>query len=269
VADSWRALGIDVPPVVEITNPLSEDQRYMRFSLLPALLDHAARTRRRPLRTFELGHIFADDAAAPHETRVLTMLATTKKRVGQPAWRDDAFLETKSDVLALVRAVTGIDATVERGAMPGLHPGKTARILAGATPIGFVGTVDPRLVRDADLDADLVAAVLFVDELPPSSVRRYVPRSRYPAVERDLALVLDPDTAAATITATVRKHRLVRAADVFDEYRGPQIGDGKKSLAVRVTLQRDDATLTDADADAAIAAIVADLGATTGAVLRG
>ncbi|GAC1403374.1 MAG: phenylalanine--tRNA ligase subunit beta [Candidatus Velthaea sp.] len=270
VAERWRSAGIEVPKLVEIINPLSDDQRWMRFSLVPALLAHAERERAiRPLRTFEIGRVFADDAAAPHESNVVTLLATTKRNAAQIAWRDDAFLATKSDVLALLRAITGVDATVERAALPGLHPGKTARLHVGATSVGFVGAVDPRLLRAYGIDDDAVAAVVFIDALPAPLVRSYVPLSKYPPVERDLALIVDPAAAAGEIATALRAEPLVRNVDVFDEYRGPQIGAGKKSLALRVTLQRDDATLTDTEADAAISAIVATLGQRFGATLRG
>ena len=92
--------------------------------------------------------------------------------------------------------------------------------------------------------------------------------SRFPAIERDLALIVDAAVPAGELIEAVQGHANVRAATVFDEYRGAQIDVAKKSLAVRVTLQRDDATLTDAQADETIAAIVADLRKRFNAVLR-
>jgi len=271
VAERWRSLGLAVPPGVEIKNPLSEDQRWMRFSLLPALLEHAERERAlRPLRTFEIGHVFADDAPSPREDNVLTMLVTSKKIAGQPAWRDEAFLALSSDLRALVRAVTGIDARLERGTEPGLHPGKTARVFAGDAAVGFIGTVDPRLLRAADIGDDVVAVVIAVDELPAHRVRPYRPVSKYPPIERDLAIVVDPSVTAAEVVATIRSDTpLARSVEVFDEYRGAQIGASKKSLAVRVVLQRDDATLTDAEADAALQQVLGGLRGAHGATLRG
>jgi phenylalanyl-tRNA synthetase beta chain len=271
VAERWRSLGIEVPPLVEIRNPLSEDQRFMRFSMLPALLEHAARERsRRPLRTFEIGHVFADSPETPHEANVVSVLSTTKSIPDQPAWRDAAFLATSADIRALVRAVTGRDARLEAARAPGLHPGKTARVVAGDVEVGFVGTVDPRLLRASEISDDAVAAILFVDRLPPPAVRHYLPISKYPAVERDLAVIVDATVRAADFMTTVRSASpLARNVDVFDEYRGPQIAAGHKSLAVRIVLQRDDATLTDGDADAAIALIVEALRAAHGATLRG
>jgi phenylalanyl-tRNA synthetase beta chain len=271
IAQRWRSLGLDVPPVVEIRNPLSDDQRWMRFSIVPALLEHAARERAsRPLRTFEIGHVFADGSAAPREVNVLTMLATSKPVLGQPAWRDAAFAAGSSDVRALVRAVTGIDARFVRGALPGLHPGKTARVLAGDVTAGFIGSVDPRLLRAADIGDDAVATIVFIDDLPPYRVRTYRPLSKYPAIERDLAIIVDPAVSADDVVATIRSAApLARSVEVFDEYRGPQIGASKKSLAVRVVLQRDDTTLTDAEADAALQLALGGLRKAYGATLRG
>lgn len=271
VAEVWRSLGLDVPACVEILNPLSEDQRWMRFSLLPALLEHAERERGlRPLRTFEIGHVFADEPAAPREINLLTVLATSKPVAGQPAWHDTAFLAVSADLRALVRAVTGVDARLERGTAAGLHPGKTARILAGDTAIGFVGSVDPRLLRAAGISDDAVAAIISIDDLPAHRVRPYQPPSKYPAIERDLAIVVDPNVHAAEIEDVIRSATpLARSVEVFDEYRGAQIGAGKKSLAVRVVLQRDDTTLTDAEADTALAAVLGALRSAHGATLRG
>jgi phenylalanyl-tRNA synthetase beta chain len=271
VAERWRALGLDVPPCVEIRNPLSEDQRWMRFSMLPALLDHAARERaQRPLRTFEIGHVFTDAPDAPHETNVVTIVSAVRPVPDQPAWRDAAFGATASDVRALVRRVTGADARLEPARFTGLHPGKTARVLAGEAPVGYVGTVDPRLARAHELPDDVIAAVLFIDALPAHVVRRAIPLLKFPAVERDLAVIVDPAVSAAALTATARAATpLARQADVFDEYRGPQIGADKKSLALRIVLQRDDGTLTDAEADAAMHAIAEALRRAHGATLRG
>ncbi|MBV8643347.1 MAG: phenylalanine--tRNA ligase subunit beta, partial [Candidatus Eremiobacteraeota bacterium] len=115
VAAAWRENGIAVDEPVEIINPLSEDQRWMRFSIAPALLEFAARDRRvRPYRRFELGRVFANSAAEPRETVHLTALH---------ADGESALGRLKSDVLALLRRVTGVDARVERGTFASLHPG--------------------------------------------------------------------------------------------------------------------------------------------------
>jgi phenylalanyl-tRNA synthetase beta chain len=243
----------------------------MRFSLLPGLLDHAARERAvRPLRTFEIGHVFHDSADAPQETGVVTLLATTRAIPDQPSWRDGAFLAAAADMRALVRAVTGVDAQLEPATLAGLHPGKTARILAGDRAVGFIGAVDPRLLHASDLADDAIAGTLFIDALPPTQPRHYTAAAKYPAVERDLAIVVDTAVTAAAIVATISAATpLTRRVAVFDEYRGPQIGAGKKSLAVRIVLQRSDATLTDAETETAVRATLDALRAAHGATPRG
>ena len=266
VADTWRANGVAVDEPVQITNPLSEDQRYMRFSIAPALLAFAARDRAvRPYRVFELGHVFAGGKAEPSETVQLTALHAG----GDPSNSAGAFGRLKSDVLALLRRITGVDARVERGTFPSLHPGKTAALRCGEAVVGYVGVVDPRLARAYDVADTTALATLFVDRLPPHETPKYVAPSKFPAVDRDLAVVVPLDVLAGDLIDAARGEALVRSATVFDEYRGPQVGEGKKSLALRIVLQSDVKTLTDEDADAALARIVATLRDRFGAVPRG
>ena len=251
VAETWRANGIAVGEPVQITNPLSEDQRFLRFSLAPALLGFAARDRAvRPYRVFELGHVFAGGNPEPFETTQLTALH---------AGGESAFARLKSDVLALLRRITGTDAHVERGTFASLHPGKTAALRCGDAVVGYVGVVDPRLARAYDVADTTALATVFVDALPPHVTPKYVPPSKFPAVDRDLAVVVPLDVLAGDLVDAVRTDPLVRGATVFDEYRGPQVGERKKSLALRIVLQSDEKTLTDEDADAAMARIVATL----------
>jgi phenylalanyl-tRNA synthetase beta chain len=268
IAERDRALGFSIPPVAEIMNPLSDDQRYLRYSMLHAHLAMVARDRLRPYRTFEIGHIFADGQPAPGELNVATMVAATQ-RSDEPAWRSTPFSALLADVVAAVRALTGRTPAVERTSTAWLHSGKTAGLAIDGVHIGVVGVVDPRLLHAYDIDDDVVAAQIDIAGLPKRAFAPFVPPSRFPPVERDLAVVVDATVPAGTVLKSVRAHANVRSAEIFDEYRAAQIGTAKKSLAVRVTLQRDDVTLTDAIADETIAAIVADLKQTAGATLRG
>lgn len=267
IAERDRALGLPVPPVVEICNPLSDDQRFLRYAMLPGHLALIGRDRLRPYRTFEIGHVFAD-GDPPQERNVVTIVAATAP-AHEPPWRSTPFQALASDVLAVVRSLTGRTAELERATALHLHPGKTAALLLDGLSVGVVGVVDPRLLRAYDIEDDVVAATLEIARLPHRpAIVPFRPPSRFPPVERDLALVVDAEVPAGDVLALVRAHSDVRAATVFDEYRGAQIDVAKKSLAIRVTLQRDDATLTDAQAEAALSAIVADLKARFGATLR-
>jgi phenylalanyl-tRNA synthetase beta chain len=268
IAERDRTLELPIPAPVAIRNPLSEDQRYLRYSMLHAHLAMVARDRLRPYRTFEIGHIFADASPAPSETNVVTFVAATQQS-DEPAWRSTPFLALKSDVLAAVRALTGREADVTRATPLHLHPGKSADLVLDGERIGSLGVVDPRLVRAYEIDDDVVAGWLEIERVPVRVNVPLVATSRFPAIERDLAVVLGVDVSAADVAGAARTHAFVRDARVFDEYRGAQIDVAKKSLALRVTLQSHEATLTDAQADATIAAIVSDLRARFGATLRG
>ena len=268
IAERDRALGFEIPAVAEILNPLSDDQRYLRYAMIHAHLAMVARDRLRPYRTFEIGHIFAD--AQPHPTeRNIALLVAATTRIDEPAWRSTPFAALLADVLAALRALTGKTAEVKRHTAPWLHPGKTAALHIDDVIVATAGVVDPRLLRAYDIDADVVAARIHIEALPKRAIAPFVAPSRFPPVERDIAVVLATGVPAADVVAAVRAHTGVRGAEIFDEYRGAQVGIDKKSLAIRITLQRDDATLTDAIADETIGAIVADLGTRFGATLRG
>jgi phenylalanyl-tRNA synthetase beta chain len=265
VAERWRASGIEIPTPLEILNPLSEDQRWMRFSLAPALLEFAARDRaarpalslsKGPYRIFELGHVFAHAEPEPRETVELTMLHAS---TGSAQAGESAFGRLKSDVLALLRRVTGRDARVERDGYASLHPGKAAALRVGDVVVGYVGVVDPRLARAYEVADTTALATLFLERLPAYVPPRYVEPSKFPPVERDLAVVVALDVPAGDLADAMRDEPLVRSVTPFDDYRGPQVGAGKKSLALRIALQSYEATLTDEKADAALARIVARL----------
>ncbi len=269
VAQTYARIGIALPgEVVEIRNPLSEDQRYLRFSLVPGLLAIAARyATAAPLRVFEIGHVF--EGAESYETAGVAWLAVLPKS-DDPAWRDSGFLQFKGESEALLRELCGMAPEAVSTTSPGWHPGKTAALLAGDRDAAIVGALDPRLVAAYDVDARVYAGWMRLADLPAYRVPRYRAPSKYPPIARDLALIVSPDVPAKDIEHAVRAgaNGEVASVRVFDEYRGAQIGEDKKSLAVRIVLQRPDATLTDAEADRKIGAILASLEERCGAKLR-
>ena len=259
VAERWRASGIEIPTPLEILNPLSEDQRWMRFSLAPALLEFAARDRaarpalsrsKGPYLVFELGHRLRARGVRPARNRRFTVLH---------AGGESAFGRLKSDVLALLRRVTGLDARVERGSFASLHPGKTAALHIGETTVGYVGVVDPRLARayevaDTTALGDVVlgtAARLRCPAIPRAvEVSAGRPRPRRPRRARRFGgRSGGRDTCRPAGAQRNPVRRIPRPAS-----RG-----GKKSLALRIVLQSDEATLTDEAADTAMQRIIAAL----------
>ncbi len=253
---------------VEVLNPLSEDQRYLRWALGPGILQYFARIDA-PVRVFEIGHVFSMDEKPLVETPVLTF-GFTVEPLDEPAWRDSHFLRLKGDAEALMRAVSGISVEAARDVRNALHPGKTAVLLHNGREIASLGKVDPRLTRAFDVRLPAYLCNIYLDNIPEYAIPRYSPPSKFPSTYRDLAVVVDLDVTAECIRTLVRDAigELCAGVRVFDEYRGPQVGEDKKSLAVRAIIQRYDATITDEEADAAMHRALASLCDAVGAVIR-
>ncbi|MHB8147889.1 MAG: phenylalanine--tRNA ligase subunit beta-related protein, partial [Vulcanimicrobiaceae bacterium] len=253
---------------IEVRNPLSEDQRYLRYALGPALIAYMARLGR-PVRVFEIGHIFTNDTGTISETPVLAF-GFAAAASNEPHWRDNNFLRLKGDCEALLRRVTGRTPELARDVRTGLHPGKTGVFLIDGHEVANMGRIDPRLERSYESRLPLYFCNIYLDQLPDFVAQTYRIPSKFPSTYRDLALVLDPQVAAARVETVIARAvgNLATGVRVFDEYRGAQIAADKKSLAVRVTLQRSDTTITDEEADTAIARALLALRDELGAVIR-
>ena len=263
IHERWRESGAALnTKVVEIMNPLSEDQRFMRFSLLPALLALGTD------KIFEIGDVFGEAGEIVERTHATFVRRTTQPQ--RDSWSDEQFVALKADALAFVRATTGRHASVRVAQHAGWHPGICAELVVDGSPIAIVGALDPRLTFALGVEGRAHAAQVDLATLPDPIIPRYVAPSRYPSISRDLALVVNLDVSAAQVESVIGSalDGLARTIGTFDEYRGPQVGEGKKSLAVRVVLQRDDTTMTDAEADAAIGKILGALGSELGATIR-
>ncbi|HEV3157748.1 MAG TPA: phenylalanine--tRNA ligase subunit beta [Candidatus Baltobacteraceae bacterium] len=271
VAMRFERAGLLPPPVVEIRNPLSEDQRFLRFSLLAGLLALVAKNEREThIARFEIGHVFADGDPDPHE-RVLVTWILVRPPHEEPPWQDEGFRISLGHATTLLRTLTGKDAAVRPGQSFGLHPGKTAELSIDERVLAHVGVLDPRLAAEYDLgNRRVYLGTIDLALLPDPVLPRYREPSKYPAVERDLALVVGRDVPAAEVIAAIRASANGTLADahVFDDYRGGQVPSEKKSIAVRIVLQRDDATLTDTEADSYVASILDALHKRMGAVIR-
>jgi phenylalanyl-tRNA synthetase beta chain len=152
-----------------------------------------------------------------------------------------------------------------------LHPRTSAAILAGEDRLGEVGELHPRVAAAFELPRGVLAFRLSFDALARASrlVPQYRGIPRFPAVLRDLAVVVSEEVQAEAVLAAVREEPLVEDATLFDVYRGAPIPAGKKNLALAIRYRAPDRTLTDAEADAAHARIVKRLAAVVGAELRG
>jgi phenylalanyl-tRNA synthetase beta chain len=188
-------------------------------------------------------------------------------------WRGDSqtadFHVTKG-VLEALAAQLGADLAVEPAPEPFLHPGRAARVVLGGVDAGWIGELHPLVCREWDLEAatgfeiglaELVAAASYGEE-------QFEDVTSFPAVHQDLAIVVADDVPAVRVREAVLAGggELLRDAEIFDLYRGDQVGEGRKSLALRLTFQAADRTLTDEEVAERRTAIAAELEAIGGAL---
>jgi phenylalanyl-tRNA synthetase beta chain len=270
-------------PGLALANAISADLSVMRVSLWPGLLQNTLVNQRRQqdrIRLFERASRF--EAAEGGGTREVDSLAGVASGARYPEqWgltRESRapvdFFDVKADVEALI-AGTGAAAEFIFEPVSGpnglscLHPGRAARILRAGKPAGWLGELHPTLVREMDFTYTPVLFELDVDSL--HVVRpQFQELSRFPAVRRDLALVVDEGVPLTALRERVvlAASSLLRSIRIFDVYRGPGVETGRKSIALGLIFQDITRTLTDEDADRAVASVVADLRVSLNAKIR-
>ncbi len=281
VDESWETdLAGNADPV-RLLNPIASHQSAMRTTLFGGLIDNIrynmARKQSR-VRVFEVGRAFLRDASVKDGELTVAGLAQPMRiaaaacgpaedeQWGAPA-RPVDFFDLKADVEALVWPRV---ARFEAATHPALHPGRSARVLLDGAAIGWVGELHPRWQAKFELPQPAVLFELDAAILQAMPVPHPGHPSRFPPVVRDLAVLVD---AALQVQALLdamigEKPAIVRSVRLFDVYQGKSLPAGRKSLAFRIVMQDTEKTLTDAEADSAIAQMVELLGRRFGATLR-
>lgn len=278
--------------LVELVNPLSKEESALRTTLLPGMLKAVRRNVARQLRdvaVFEVGHAFltptAEDPGAdrgpgesgfrlPAEPLLGGLVACGQfqpDRVGEPGRAADVY-----DVLGAVDALRGAlgRPPVEVGPTDEApyHPGRAARLALEGVDVGVVGELHPRVIEAFELPARTLAGELRLDRLCADGIQppELPTPSPLPAVRVDVAVVVAADVPAADVAAAVRDGAGPHLAHMalFDEYRGPQVGEGRKSLAYRLRLESSERQLTDDDAAEVIAGVERAVADRVGGSLR-
>lgn len=260
-----------------LANPLSRELSLMRTGLWPGLVQAARQNLARQqtrVRIFESGLRFRQDATgALHQEAVLGGLC-----VG-PVWpeqwgeraRDADLYDLKADLEALFIATgRAEDYAFVAGFHPALHPGQCAQVERAGEAIGWLGTLHPALARDLDLPAGLQLFEVLTAGLGAGRKPAFTPLSRFPSIRRDLAIVVDGGVSYADLrgAVTAAGGEWLRQVILFDVYQGQNIEAGRKSMALGLILQASSQTLTDADVDSVVGAVLARLATDCGARLR-
>ncbi|MGE5303987.1 MAG: phenylalanine--tRNA ligase subunit beta [Alphaproteobacteria bacterium] len=267
------------PDPVAVQNPLAKESAEMRLSLLPGLFENLRINLAQQTGSFcayHLGKVFRLGSGGETEERQCLAGLLYGPRPRRGLRRADAasleFLDGKGlveGVLDLLRL--GDTAAWREESILALHPGRTAALCCGARRLGYLGEIHPDVCDKLGLPRFLVFELDF-EGLLQYAPRRITARSlpRFPAVERDLAVVVDRAFPSQQIISWIESlgESLIKHIEVFDQYLGSPIPEGKKSLAYKISYRADDRTLTDAEVHALHQTIVQRIGDVFGAELR-
>ncbi|UHQ55317.1 phenylalanine--tRNA ligase subunit beta [Microbulbifer sp. YPW16] len=260
---------------VALQNPISADLAVMRTSLIPGLckaLQYNLNRQQERVRLFETGLRFVPGADLQQQPMLAGLVYGTRQAeswTGGKDWVD--FYDIKADVEALLAETNAADEfRFVAGEHPALHPGQCARILRGDREVGVLGALHPQLQKQLDLPKAAFVFELDLDAIGEARLPAFNPLSRFPAVRRDLALLIDADVQAANLveTAAETAGEMLTDLKIFDVYQGEGIDFNRKSVAMGLTFQHPSRTLNDEEITAAVDAVVKQLEQKYNASLR-
>jgi phenylalanyl-tRNA synthetase beta chain len=271
---------------VRVVNPLTVDASFMRRSLLPSLLQTARRNLSHltqdagvqpPLRLFEVARTYRwpqaserPEGPALEPLGLGLLLYGSRQPLGWSAPRESVDYYDLRGVLQRVLQALSTDAEVRRVDHPGLHPRSQSGLFIGERELGRLGELHPAVAETSGLPRGVFVAEIELE--PLLTPREFVPRSvpRFPAVLRDVALVVDNSVSAAALENVLRRAggELLESLTCFDVYRGPPLDPASKSMAYSLRFRATDRTLTDAEVAQRHAAMVEEAGRVLAAKLR-
>ncbi|MDD2324911.1 MAG: phenylalanine--tRNA ligase subunit beta [Alphaproteobacteria bacterium] len=266
---------------LRLLNPISADLDVMRSSIVGNLVQAARRNADRgfgDVALFEVGPTYRN------QTPEGQVLVATALRAGQTPrhWAEkaravDAY-DAKADALAALAAAGAPMASIQIGAgdVPAwYHPGRSGSLRLGPVLLGYFGELHPAVLQACDAQGPMVACELYLAAIPAprksGTARPLLKLEALQPVSRDFAFLLDQNVEADKMIAAIKKadKALIREVAIFDVYTGKGVADGKKSVALSVTMQPTDHTLTDAELEGLTAKIAGAVEKATGGVLRG
>ena len=253
---------------MKIMNPLGEDTSIMRTTVLPSMLEILTRNynyRNKAARLYELGRTYFErEDGMADEPKVLSL------GLYGP---DESFFTLKGAVETVLDSIRAEDITYQaEKANPSFHPGRCAKIFVKGQEVGILGQIHPLVATNYGVDAELYYAQMQFDALFASrgTDPEYTPLPKFPAVTRDIAVLVDKTDTVGALEACIRTAAkgLLKDVALFDIYEGANLPEGKKSVAFNLILRAEDRSLTAQEADEEIKHILDCLEKEFGAVLR-
>jgi phenylalanyl-tRNA synthetase beta chain len=260
-----------------LANPISSDMAVMRTSLWPGLMQALLYNHNRQqerIRLFEIGTRFRHQGRQIREEVVVAGVVIGSQLPEQWAEsrRETDFFDVKKDVEALLAMTACPEDYVFNAAQHvALHPGQTA-VIAGpdGREAGVIGTLHPQALKTININKLPILFELIIEEISRAQLPQFRETSKYPAIRRDLAIVVDDAVSSAAVQRAILETagELLADLQLFDLYKGKGIDSEKKSLALGLTLQDSSRTLTDRDVDLVLERVLTRLRDDFGATLR-
>ncbi|HOJ76790.1 MAG TPA: phenylalanine--tRNA ligase subunit beta [Bacillota bacterium] len=265
---------------VALLVPLNENQAVMRTTLVSGMLEAMAfnnRRRQNDLAFYELGRVYLPKAGAELPDEPLHLAVGLMGRREEQNWNQPAaeydFYDLKGILESIFEKFRLPLFTLERSTLPFYHPGQSADIYVNGVKVGHFGRIHPEIIKRYELNNNAYLMELNLsqlNELPISNIR-FKPLPKFPAVQRDLALVIAEEITAESVINQIKEFggELVEEVKLFDVYQGEQVAPGQRSLAFSITYRSNERTLKDQEIIDLQAEILAKLNAKYGAIVRG
>ena len=259
---------------LSLMNPISTDMRDMRVSLFPGLISALQRNQsfREPrVRLYEMGLRFVQDGEQLHQTPALAGLIYGSRLSENWENQNDSvdFYDLKGDLEALLKT-TALEFEFVSGSHSALHPGQTAEIRISGEVIGHIGAIHPAVAQKIKLAGPVYLFEIDYSKIDTGTIPTYQPWSKFPASNRDLAVVVDESVTASELLKVVSHAggKSLQKARIFDIYRGKGVDFGRKSVALGLIFCDFSTTLTDTEVNASMSQIIEQLSTTYNATLR-
>lgn len=262
---------------LQLLNPISTELSQMRLSLWPGLLAsmvYNAHRQQTSIKLFETGVIFESKEGLVKEYSCISGLLTGEK--GALNWSESKgkfdFYDMKGDLQSILNSLNIENPEFIKMEHPALHPSQSAQIKIDGELLGWCGSLHPRIVDSLSLSDEVMLFELRIDQLIKKTKQiAYRSISKFPQTRRDLALLVDNNIELSSIESVVRERvsqKCLKSFDIFDIYRGKPIPEGKKSLAIALTFQEEDRTMTDKDITSIVSEILEALNQKLAITLR-
>ena len=270
--EEFKKCKLDNTKAIKIKNPLGEDYSLMRTSMMPTVLQSIATNynkKNKNVQLFEIGKIYSDEQGNIQKDE----LPTEIEQIAFAIYGENADFYTVKGIIENILEISNISKyQLEREINANLHPGRSAKILIGKDTIASFGEVHPEVLENYGIGEKVYYAVLDIEKFAKygKNNKKYIPIPKYPAVERDIAIVVDEEIEVGQIENIISKKakNILEIAKLFDIYRNEKLGVNKKSVAYELIFRAKDRTLTDDEIKNTMDAITKELQVALGAELR-